>query len=215
MEKVKIVLIDDHKVVRQGLKLLLGVEESFEVVNEFGSAVKALGYCIENEVDVVVVDLTIPEMSGLEFIAALKEKAKTSVNILVLTMHLDKEYILKACDLGAKGYLVKDTGEDEIITAIKCVSNGEHYFSPQVSVVLSKSLLSRAEEEEIQKSFELTARETDVLRCIVNGLSNKMISPELDISERTVNVHRYNIMKKLEASNTADVVRIALRNNLI
>lgn len=214
MEPVKILLVDDHEVLRAGLKMLLTSQSNFEVVGELGSVSKALAFLSVNDVDVLVTDITMPEKNGIELAQEVKRDFP-KVNVMMLTMHLEDTFILSSVDAGAKGYVVKDTGQNEIIEAINTVAKGEMYLTGPVSNVLSKSLLQQKKEMSVQEGYQLSNRELEILACIVNGLSNKMIGPELNISERTVNVHRYNIMKKMKANNTADLVRIAMKNKMV
>lgn len=214
MEPVKILLVDDHEVLRAGLKMLLTSQSNFEVVGELGSVSEALAFLSANDVDVLVTDITMPEKNGIELAQEVKRDFP-KVNVMMLTMHLEDTFILSSVDAGAKGYVVKDTGQNEIIEAINTVAKGEMYLTGPVSNVLSKSLLQQKKEMSVQEGYQLSNRELEILACIVNGLSNKMIGPELNISERTVNVHRYNIMKKMKANNTADLVRIAMKNKMV
>jgi DNA-binding NarL/FixJ family response regulator len=128
---------------------------------------------------------------------------------------MDEDNIVSSIHASVKGYLVKDSKEDVIFEAIRKVAKGEMYLTPNVSEVLTKSLLQGKKNLVQKEKFNLTKREMEILQCIVDGLSNKMIAPELNIKERTVNTHRYNIMQKLNANNTADVVRIALKYKLL
>ena len=214
MDEIKILLVDDHEVLRAGLKMLLTSQDNFNVVGDVGSVEEALAFLEKNEIDVLMSDITMPERNGIDLAREVRDKYK-QINVMMLTMHLEDTFILASVNAGAKGYVVKDSGQKDIITAINTVAKGEVYLTGAVSDVLTKSLLQNKKEEEIQEGYQLSAREVQVLTCIVQGLSNKMIGPELNISERTVNVHRYNIMKKMSAGNTADLVRMALTSKLV
>lgn len=213
MEKIKIIIVDDHKIVRNGLKLLFSADSQIQVINDFDSPKLALEW-LENtgeEVDLILTDITMPEMTGLEFTRALKQY-KPDVKVLILTMHLDDNYIQEGIDAGAKGYIIKDSPEEEILEAVKTVAKGELYLNKNVSEVLLKKLINK---KPAVQAGKLTSREKDILKCIVEGLSNKMIAEKLFISDSTVNAHRYNIMKKLDAKNSADLVRISIENKLV
>lgn len=214
MKTIGILLIDDHEVLRKGLKMLLNAQENFSVLADLGSVEEGINFLENNEVDVLLTDITMPEKNGIELAQEVQERFPKT-NVAMLTMHLEDTFILESIEAGAKGYVVKDSGQDEIIKAIETVSQGKLYITGSVSEVLTKSLLKKKEEEKVQEGYQLSSRELQILGHIVNGLSNKMIAPELNISERTVNVHRYNIMKKMEANNTADMVRIAIKHNLV
>lgn len=214
MNPINIVLVDDHQVLRRGLALLLGTQENFNIVADVSKGQEALEIAATQEVDLVITDLSMPEMSGIE----LTEKFTNQfpdIPVIVLSMHLDEQHVIAAIEAGAKGYLVKDASEAKIIDAVEMVAGGSMYLTPKVSDILTRSMLQQKKQQEIKETFHLTDREKEILQCIVDGLSNKMIAGNLSISERTVNAHRYNIMRKLDAHNTADVVRISLNQNLL
>lgn len=214
MNKIKILLVDDHQVLRRGLALLLGAQDNFEVVADVSKGEEAIELAESTDVDVLISDLSMPGMSGLELIQAFNRRFP-EIPSMILSMHLDDHHIVDAVDAGAKGYLVKDSTEDAIIEAVETVAKGGMYLTPAVSDVLTKALLQGRQEEKIKESYKLTDREKEILQCIVDGLSNKMIADELVISERTVNAHRYNIMRKLKAHNTADLVRISINQKIL
>lgn len=213
MEKIKILIVDDHHIVRHGLKLLFMSDPEIEVVGEAGSGVEALEFLESNKVDVVISDVTMAEMDGIELAKVASDKF--GVNILMLTMHLDEKYIKEAMAAGAKGYLVKDSAEKDILDAVKAVHGNEVYLTKTVSDILAKALLKSSQNKAVEKEVSLTRREKEILKYIVEGLNNRQVGEKLDISERTVNAHRYNMMKKLKANNTADLVRISLKFDLV
>ena len=210
---IKIVLVDDHHVVRKGVKLLFSSEDNFKVIGDFSNATEAIEFISKNEVDILLTDITMPDFGGI----ALAKKVKHDfphTKIIMLTMHLDTCYVVEAMENGVDGYLLKDANEQEIIDGVNAVSEGQLYMVKAVSDVLSKALLAKGKLSKESSENTLTIREKEILKCIVGGLSNKMISAELSISERTVNAHRYNIMKKLKAKNSANLVRISIEQNL-
>ena len=161
---------------------------------------------------VLVADISMPGLSGIE-LTALVNKEYPGTKVLILSTHNDEEYISRSFEAGALGYLPKDTNEAQIIAAIKSVSKGDVYYTPEVSNILTQSLIKK--KRTLGENQELTEREKEILKLIVEGLSNKEIGDQLFISVRTVDTHRRNIMEKIEARNTADLVRKALEEGLV
>lgn len=212
MEKIKLMIVDDHKVVRTGLKMLFKNDKNVKVVAEAKDGEDALKEIKRLKPDVVITDISMPNMNGIQFTTKVKE-THPEVKVLVLSMHNDDDYILDALDAGAMGYLTKDTSEDEIIKAIHSIANEQMYYSSSISSILAKKLLIKS--KILDTTERLTERELEVLDLIVNGFSNKEIASKLFVSKRTIDNHRTNIMKKIDAKNTADIVRIAYQNNLV
>ena len=211
-EKIKVVLADDHSVVRKGIKMLISGDESIEILGEAASGTEALQMVKSMWPNIIITDISMPGMSGIE----LAEKIKTeypSTKVLVLSTHNDEEYILRSFEAGALGYLPKDTEEDEFLAAIKTVADGDVYYTNEVSNILTKSLIKQ--KRSFDDTRDLTEREKEILKLIVEGLSNKEIGDKLFISVRTVDTHRRNIMDKIEAKNTAELVRKAIEDKLI
>ena len=211
-EKIKVVLADDHSVVRKGIKMLISGDESIEILGEAASGTEALQRVKSMGPNIIITDISMPGMSGIE----LAEKIKTeypSTKVLVLSTHNDEEYILRSFEAGALGYLPKDTEEDEFLAAIKTVADGDVYYTNEVSNILTKSLIKQ--KRSFDDTRDLTEREKEILKLIVEGLSNKEIGDKLFISVRTVDTHRRNIMDKIEAKNTAELVRKAIEDKLI
>ncbi len=210
MKKVRVILADDHTMVRKGIRSAI-TNDSIEVIHEASTADEVLTLLEKREVEMVVTDISMPGTSGLELCEIIREK-HPEVKVLILSMHQDHDYIVKAFQVGAMGYLTKDADESEFYAAIEMVSRGKKYLSPFVSEVLATQLLNGAQEEQVEK---LTSRELEILSKIVLGLSNKQIAKDLFISARTVDTHRTNMMRKLQASNAAELVRIALTKKLV
>lgn len=210
MKKVKVILADDHTVVRKGIKSAIA-NNSIEVIAEASTAEEVLSFLEKKEVEMVVTDISMPGISGLELCEIIREKYPNT-QVLILSMHKDHDYVIKAFQVGAMGYLTKDADETEFYTAIEMVSQGKKYLSSYVSDVLASQLLNKNQKHQTEK---LTSRESEILSKIVLGLSNKQIAEDLFISARTVDTHRTNMMKKLHASNAAELVRIALTKKLI
>jgi DNA-binding NarL/FixJ family response regulator len=216
MNPIKVILADDHLLVRNGIKALLENEESIEVVAEASDGEEALVLARKLNPDVVIFDIHMPNMSGLEALKLLK-KYVPSTKALMLSMHDAEEYILQAIEYGAKGYVLKDTNEKDFIEAIKKVSKGEQYYSGQVSDILAMSYVKSVQESKnINKlNIGLTRKEKEVLQLIAQGLSSKDMGKELKSSVRTIQVHRFNIMKKLKVKNVVELLKVAQENNLI
>lgn len=207
---INILLVDDHQIVRTGLKLLLKTDAELNVIGEANSVKEAILFLSENKnVDVVITDINMPEESGLSLVKQIN-KSFPNIKALVLSMHFQALYAKEAIDSGAMGYVSKDANEDEIIEAIKSVFKGNIYFSRGVAAELAKDVFKQKNENN-----QLSSREKEILKHIIKGESNKMIANALEISESTVNTHRYNLMKKLNAKNSADLVRMAMENELI
>ena len=214
MDKVKIVLVDDHSVVKNGLKLLLGEMTNISIVGEASDGEEALEMINKQAPDVLITDIAMPKMSGIELTRLLRE-SHPDVKVIVLSMYDDEEYVIRAIEAGAMGYLPKYADEDEIVTAINSVINGDTYYSKRVAEIMAKTLLRKRHNPFGDENESLTDREIEVLKLIVEGLSNKLIADKLYVSVRTVDTHRSNIMKKVKTKNTAELVMYAVKNKLI
>ena len=221
MEKINIVLADDHVLVRNGIKAMLESDNQIEVIGEASNGAEALATSKELKPDILVLDIRMPEMNGLEAAARLKEFSPAT-KAVILSMHDSEEYVLQALDAGAFGYLLKDTDRNEFLKALKQVYSGNKYFSGAVSNVLANRLLNTKPAATIRTSepaghdpYHLTKREKEILRMIIDGKSNKDIADSLDKSVRTIETHRFNIMKKMEVSNAIDMVNKAVKENIV
>jgi DNA-binding NarL/FixJ family response regulator len=218
MSKINIVLADDHVLVRKGIKSMLELDTEIRVVGEAGNGKEALKVAKELKPDIIVLDIRMPEMTGLEAAALLGEHAP-GTKAVILSMHDSEEYVVQALQAGAYGYLLKDTDKEEFIRALKQVHGGHKYFSGAVSHVLANQLLnarpymsSRAPVEDV---YHLTKREKEILRMVIEGKHNKDIADALGKSVRTIETHRFNIMKKLGVNNAVDMVNKGVRENLV
>lgn len=208
---INAVLADDHEIVRKGIKILLEDDGHINVVAEASDGFEAIKKVDELKPDLLITDIRMPEMDGLQ----TTQKVRSSypdIKILVLSMHDDEDYILKSAEFGADGYLLKDTSKPEFIKAIDAVMSGQKYFSGDISNILVNSYLnfkggSSGSESGTQVESILTKRERQILSLIYNGVSNKEIAEQLGKSVRTVETHRFNIMKKLEVKNIAELLR--------
>lgn len=212
---IKIVLADDHKIVRNGVKSLLENEPGIRVINEANNGMDAWDLVKKYKPDVLISDINMPEMNGIELTRKIAA-SNLSTNVLILSMYNDEAYILKSIEAGVMGYLPKDADYEDIIKGVREIAAGNLYYSAEVTRILTDSIIKFPRTGSIKKTeIPLTKRESEILDGIVNGNSNKIIAEDLFISTRTVDTHRTNIMKKLKARNTADLVRIAIENTLI
>lgn len=209
---VKVMIADDHSMIREGLKQLLELEGDFEVVAEACDGLECLDKLASVIPDILLLDINMPNMNGLEVLQKLKEK-KIKVKVLVLTVHNEVEYLLKAVDIGVNGYLLKDSESTELKKAILAVVSGEDYIQPSLIPVLNSKMIDRNKDN--VKIESLTRREMDVLKLLAVGMYNKEVAEQLDISERTVKNHVSNIFKKINVTDRTQAAVFAIRNNLI
>ena len=207
-------MADDHKVVRSGLKLLLEEVNYINIIGEAGDGDEAFEMVMSLSPDILVTDLSMPKMSGIE-LTQMTRKNRPETKVIVLSMDDDEEYVIKAIEAGAMGYLPKYSDEEEIILAVESVAKGETYYSKTVSQIMAKALLRKRRNPFDHENESLTNSELEVLKLIVEGLSNKLIADKLFISVRTVDTHRSNIMRKAKTKNTAELVGYAMSNKLI
>jgi DNA-binding NarL/FixJ family response regulator len=213
-DKVRIVVADDHALVREGIRRVLDEEPGFEVVAEVADGETALRRVSELAPDVVVLDISMPGLSGLDVARRLREE-HPGVRALILSMHDDTEYVLRAVRAGAAGYLLKDDAGPQLLRqAVRAVHAGDSFFSPVVASRLTDAL--RADPGASEDPLEaLTGRELEVLRLVAGGRSNKQIATELGISRRTVESHRESLMRKLGIRTVAGLTRFALEQGLL
>ncbi len=212
MEKIRVVLADDHEIVRDGIKFLLESEGNIEVIGQASNGEEALKVVEDLKPDILITDIRMPVMNGLEAISELAKK-NTAVKAIVLSMHDDEEYITQSIKAGASGYLLKDSSKHEFVKAIKTVQDGHNYYTGDVSEILVKGFLSAnslanssAKPREVNQ-FSLTKREKQILSMLYNGMNNKEIAQKLDKSVRTVETHRFHIMKKLNVNNAIELLK--------
>jgi two-component system response regulator NreC len=214
MAKIKLVLVDDHQVVRAGLRMLFQAEDDMEIVGEVGSGEEALQVVRELKPDVVLMDLALPGMSGIEATRHIKE-ANPNTAVLALTMHEDEQYFFEMLQAGASGYVPKRAAPDDLISAIRVVSQGNVFLYPTLAKALVKDFVQRAEAGLTPAGEALTSREREVLTYIAEGLTNREIAATLVISVKTVDRHRENIMHKLNLHNRVELVKYAIEKGLI
>jgi two-component system, NarL family, nitrate/nitrite response regulator NarL len=211
--KLKLLLVDDHRLFREGIRASLVHFPSIMPVGEAANGKDALRKCKELRPDVVLMDLNMPEMSGLEATPLIREKFPNT-KIIVLTVHDNKEYIFKILRAGAHGYLLKDTSPEELARAIESVAQGGAFFSPGVSNVLLQDLQTANRQDAIQES-ELSGREQEVLRAIAQGKTTKEVATDLNLSDRTVETYRVRLKRKLNARNVAELLNHARKRQLL
>ncbi|MBM1107754.1 response regulator transcription factor [Aurantibacter crassamenti] len=222
MNQTTIVLVDDHALVRDGIRALLESEKDLKVIGEGADGTEALSLIDEKKPDVLIIDIRMPKMTGIEAVEKLSA-LNSDVKCIILSMHDSEEYILQSVAAGAKGYLLKDTDKSEFIKAIHTVREGGKYYSGDISNVLVNNLLNPgAHIIENSKStvrttnqFDLTNKEIKVLELVLSGLTNKQISEKLQNSKRTVETHRFNLMRKMEVNNLMDLSKKAQEYNLV
>ena len=214
-KKVRVLLAEDHTLVRQGFRRILEDDPSVMVVGEARTGLEAIELCKSLKPEVVVMDLSMPELGGLEATAEIL-KGDQEVKILILSMYSNEAYIRKAFELGAKGYMLKNALDLDLNRAVKALAEGEAYFSPAISHIVLESMKAGSFSEAPQEPYErLTLREKEVLQLIAEGKSNKEIAVLLNISVNTVAVHRARIMDTLGFHRTAELVLFAVKKGLV
>jgi len=211
--KITIVLADDHKMVRDGLKSFLSKIEDFEVVAEVQDGEQLLSIYEKSMPDIALVDISMPRINGLEALRHLHEQ-NPMVKIIMLSMHEEADYIMKAIQNGAKGYLLKNTDEKELEMAIRTVAEGGKYFNSTVSSIMIDNMTYKEPVRMIAET-NVSNREKEILKLVSQGQSNKMIADVLHISIRTVETHRLNLLRKLDVNNAAEMVKKGLEIGLI
>jgi len=214
-KKIRVLLAEDHILVRQGFRRILEDDPGITVVGEARTGLEAIDQCKELKPDVVVMDLSMPELGGLEATAEVL-KANPQIKILILSMYSNEAYVRKAFELGAKGYILKNAIEVDLTRAVMALAEGQAYFSPGVSHIVLESMKAGTFQGTSQDPYEkLTLREKEVLQLIAQGKSNKEIATLLNISVNTVAVHRARVMETLNLHRTAELVLFAVKKGLI
>lgn len=210
MNKTKFVLVEDHEIVREGIKSLLNAQEQFEVINDYGRPDIFLNELDTLVFEFLILDLSLPKIGGLEVLKILRN-SRPEIHVIILTMHNNPEYMIKSIQLGASAFLTKDSVMSELVTAINKINENGFYYPEKIDLgeIRNDSLL------EDNGPKVLSPKEIEVVRMLAKGLSSKLIANELGISSRTVEAHRLNILRKLGASNSAEAVTIALKNNFL
>lgn len=209
---IKVMIVDDHKMVREGLKRILEFDGEVQVIEEADNGQDCLNKLKDVKPDIILLDINMPVMNGIETLQTLKKKRK-KYKVLMLTVHNEIEYLIKAVDIGIDGYLLKDSDSSELKRAINSVNNGEKFIQPSLIPLLNSKLIARDLDKE--KLEKLSNREIEVLKLVSVGMFNKEIGKKLDISERTVKNHMSSIFKKIECTDRTQAAVFAIRNGLV
>lgn len=212
---MRVLLADDHSIVRRGMRALLETEASVEVVAEAADGLEALRLCEEHHPDLLILDVAMPKLNGID-VAARAQKMQPPPRAIMLSMHLDESYVMRSLSAGARAYLLKDATDEDLLPAIRAVAAGKSFFSPAVSGVLAEEYMQQLKERGLTDSYDLlTDREKEVLQLLAEGRSNKEVAVLLDVGLSTVETHRANLMQKLNLHSTAEIVLYAVRKRLI
>ena len=212
---MRVLLADDHGIVRRGLRTLLESEPGVTIVAEAADGLEALRLCSEHQPDLIILDVGMPKLNGID-VAARVQKLDRPPRAIILSMHADESYIIRALAAGARAYLLKDATDEDLLPAVRAVAAGKPYFSPAVTAVLVEDYVRRLRAKGLTDTYHLlTDREKEVLQLLAEGRSNKEVASELDLSLSTVETHRANLMQKLNLHNTAELVLYAVRKGII
>ncbi len=215
MSETRVLIADDHAIVRKGLRSLFNAATGVTVVGEAGDGREALRLAAELDPDVVVMDIAMPQLNGIDAAAQIVKK-NPKIGVIILSVHSDETYVLRALSAGARGYLLKDSAEEDLLRAVEVVAAGKPFFSPSIAHNLLEDYLRNLQQRGLEDSYDLlTDREKEVLQLIAGGRSNKEIAALLDLSPYTVETHRNNLMQKLNLHNTAEIVLYAVRKKII
>jgi DNA-binding NarL/FixJ family response regulator len=216
LKEAKIIIVDDHQLVRDGIKSLISTAKNIEICGEASSAAELFEIITTVDANLVILDISLPDMSGIEITKKII-KEYPGINVLILSMHVNEEFVFNAIKAGAKGYLPKNTTRKELLEAIYTIIRDEEYFSEQISNLILKSYIKKAKQgnKPGEQKETLSGRETEILKLVAEGASNKEISEKLFISIRTVESHKNHIMQKLELKSVVDLVKYAIRNKII
>jgi DNA-binding NarL/FixJ family response regulator len=212
---LRVLLADDHGIVRRGLKTLLETEANLTVVAEATDGLEALRLCAEHQPDILILDIGMPRLNGIE-VAARIQKNPRAPRVIILSMHNDESYIMRALTAGARAYLLKEATDEDLLPAVRAVAKGKPFFSPAVAAVLVEDYVRQLQARGLTDSYHLlTDREKEVLQLLAEGRTNKEVATLLDLGLSTVETHRANLMQKLNLHNTAEVVLYAVRKGII
>lgn len=213
MKLISIIIADDHEIVRYGISTYLSSWKDIEVMGEAASGEECLKLCKEKKPDLCLLDISMPDKDGIETAKAIRS-VDPDIKILILSMYEDEQILNDVLKVGINGYLLKGTGKDELLNGIRMIMKGQQVFSDSISKMITDSFLNK-KINNFNSKTELTKRELEILELIVDGKTSKEIAQHLFISPRTVDTHRANLMQKLELNNIADLVRYAIKENLV
>ncbi|MBC7925480.1 MAG: response regulator transcription factor [Bryobacteraceae bacterium] len=212
---IRVLVADDHGVVRKGVRFLLAQEPDIEVVGEAENGQDAVRLSAELLPDVILIDIAMPMLNGIDAAARIT-RTTSGIGVIILSMYSDEEYLVRGLAAGARGYLLKDCAEPDMVRAVRAVAQGRTFFSPAIAHMLMEDYVRRLQREGLQDSYDLlTEREREVLQLLAEGNSNKQVAAILNLSTYTVETHRTNLMQKLNLHNTAEIVIYAMRKKVI
>ena len=215
MESIRILLADDHTVMRNGLRLLLERQPNLTVVGEASDGRETVRLAESVSPDVVVMDIAMPNLNGIEAARQIIA-ARPEISIVILSMHSDESYVVRALKAGARAYLLKDSAEGDLIAAIHAISEGKSFFSPAISRILVEDYMRQLEHKHVEDTYELlTAREREILQLLAEGKTNKEVASMLNLSVYTVETHRTHILQKLNLHNVPELILYAVRKGII
>lgn len=215
MRKIRILIADDHKLMRSGLRLLIEQQPALSVVGEASDGREAVSLATSLRPDVAVVDISMPTLNGIEAAHQITQSHE-EIGVIILSMHADEGYVLRALKAGAKGYLLKDSAESDLILAIRAVADGKSFFSPRVSRVLLDDYVRKLKRSGAEDAYDLlTPREREILQLVAEGKSNKEVANLLNLSVYTVETHRANLMQKLHLKSIPELTLYAVRKGII
>jgi DNA-binding NarL/FixJ family response regulator len=210
-------LVDDHQIVRDGIKALLESLDNVQVIGEASNVAELLVKLETSHPDIIVTDISMPDISGIELTKIINENPDyNGIKVLILSMFTNEDFIFNAIKAGAKGYLPKNTTRRELFDAVNTIYNGDEYFSESISNIILKSYIKKAQgDEQADKKEALSVRETEILKHFAEGMANQEIADKLFISIRTVESHKNHIMQKLELKSTVDLIKFAIKNKIV
>ena len=215
MSKVRILIADDHGIVRKGLRLQLEQNANFQVIGEATDGRDAVRLTEELKPDVVIMDIAMPNLNGIQATAQIV-KRNLQTGVIILSMHSDESYLIRALTAGAKGYLLKDSADVDLYRAVQVVAQGKPFFSPAIANTLLEDYMRQLQQRGLQDSYDLlTDREKEILQLLAEGRSNKEVAVSLNLSPNTVDTHRTRIMQKLDLHSSAEIVLYAVRKKII
>lgn len=214
MKKIKVFLADDHKILREALVILLSQQENIEVAGEAADGQEAYSKIIRLKPDIAILDISIPQLNGLDLAAKLKQEI-TDIKIIILTMHKTEDFVTRALCTGVKGYVLKENALEELIQCIETVYNNKMFLSQNITQLVVNGFINNCQTKNSPETEVMSAREREILQLLAEGTSNKDISSILNLSIKTVETHRANIMRKMGFRNVADIVLYAVRNHII
>jgi two-component system, NarL family, response regulator NreC len=215
MKRIRVLIADDHGIVRKGLRLQLEQNSAFEVVGEATEGREAIRMAEELLPDVVIMDIAMPNLNGIQATAQLVKK-NPNIGVIILSMYSDETYLTRTLAVGAKGYLLKENADVDLDNAVRCVAQGKPFFSPAIAKTLLEDYMRQLQQRGLQDSYDLlTDREKEILQLLAEGNSNKQIASMLNLSTNTVETHRTRLMQKLNLHSSAEIVLYAVRKRII